>query len=85
MKRRILSSLMALVLVFGLLPATVFAAEGETTDPFASAKTIFVSKAGGGDGTAEATPMTLPEAIKFINSYTPKDGEAAPAFIISLT
>ena len=85
MKRRILSSLMALVLVFGLLPATVFAAEGETTDPFACAKTIFVSKAGGGDGTAEATPMTLPEAIKFINSYTPKDGEAAPAFIISLT
>lgn len=29
MKRRILSSLMALVLVFGLLPATAFA-EGET-------------------------------------------------------
>ena len=84
MKRRISSTLMALVLVFGLLPATVFAAEGETTDPFASAKTIFVSKAGGGDGT-EASPMTLPEAIKFINSYTPEDGEVAPAFIISLT
>ena len=31
MKRRILSSLMALVLVFGLLPATAFA-EGETPD-----------------------------------------------------
>ena len=30
MKRRILSSLMALVLVFGLLPATAFAAEGTT-------------------------------------------------------
>ena len=30
MKRRILSSLMALVLVFGLLPATAFAEEGET-------------------------------------------------------
>ena len=31
MKRRILSSLMALVLVFGLLPATVFAAGGAGT------------------------------------------------------
>ena len=31
MKRRILSSLMALVLVFGLLPATVFAAGGMGT------------------------------------------------------
>ena len=85
MKRRILSSLMALVLVFGLLPATAFAAEGEMTDPFASAMTIYVSEAGGGGGTAEATPMTLPEAVAYINAYTPEEGEAAPAFVISLT
>ena len=37
MKRRILSSLMALVLVFGLLPATAFATEG-TTVPDGKAK-----------------------------------------------
>ena len=40
MKRRILSSLMALVLVFGLLPATAFA-EGEAAS---TAKTIYVDK-----------------------------------------
>lgn len=33
MKRRILSSLMALVLVFGLLPATAFAEETPDTEP----------------------------------------------------
>ena len=41
MKRRILSSLMALVLVFGLLPATALAAEGESTTP-----AVYVSSAG---------------------------------------
>ena len=85
MKRRILSSLMALVLVFGLLPATAFAAEGETTDPFASAKTIYVSDKGTGDGTAEDKPTTLPEAVAYINAYTPEEGKTAPTFIISLT
>ena len=33
MKRRILSSLMALVLVFGLLPATAFAEETPDAEP----------------------------------------------------
>ena len=43
MKRRILSSLMALVLVFGLLPATPATAfaEGEAAS---TAKTIYVDK-----------------------------------------
>ena len=88
MKRRILSSLMALVLVFGLLPVTVFAAEGESTtpaDPFEGAKTIYVSDKGTGDGTAEDKPTTLPKAVAKINGYTPVPGDAAPAFIISLT
>ena len=88
MKRRILSSLMALVLVFGLLPATVFAAEGESTtpaDPFEGAKTIYVSDKGTGNGETTDAPMTLPEAVAKINGYTPVLGEAAPAFIISLT
>ena len=85
MKRRILSSLMALVLVFGLLPATAFAVEGETTDPFASAKTIYVSDKGTGNGETTDAPMPLPEAVAKINGYTPTPGEAAPAFIISLT
>ena len=85
MKRRILSSLMALVLVFGLLPATAFAAEGETTDPFASAKTIYVSDKGTGNGETTDAPTTLPEAVAKINGYTPAPSEAAPTFIISLT
>ena len=45
MKRRILSSLMALVLVFGLLPATAFA-EGEAAS---TAKTIYVDAINGDD------------------------------------
>ena len=88
MKRRILSSLMALVLVFGLLPATAFATEGESTtpaDPFEGATTIYVSNDGTGDGKTTDAPTTLPEAVAYINGYTPEDGEAAPAFIISLT
>ena len=59
MKRRILSSLMALVLVFGLLPVTVFAAEGESTtpaDPFEGATTIYVSNDGTGDGKTQMLP-----------------------------
>ena len=45
MKRRILSSLMALVLVFGLLPATAFAEEGTTS----AGKTIYVDAVNGND------------------------------------
>ena len=61
MKRRILSSLMALVLVFGLLPATAFATEGESTtpaDPFEGATTIYVSNDGTGDGKTTDAPTT---------------------------
>ena len=60
MKRRILSSLMALVLVFGLLPATVFAAEGEGT-------AVYVSSTGddtAGDGSAGNPFATLVKAVK---------------------
>ena len=60
MKRRILSSLMALVLVFGLLPATVFAAEGEGT-------AVYVSSTGddtAGDGSAGNPFATLAKAVK---------------------
>ena len=46
MKRRILSSLMALVLVFGLLPATAFAEEDAAP---AAAKTIYVDAVKGND------------------------------------
>ena len=60
MKRRILSSLMALVLVFGLLPATVFAAEGAGTE-------VYVSSTGddtAGDGSAGKPFATLAKAVK---------------------
>lgn len=59
MKRRILSSLMALVLVFGLLPATVFAAEGEGT-------AVYVSSTGddtAGNGSQSAPYATLAKAV----------------------
>ena len=59
MKRRILSSLMALVLVFGLLPVTVFAAEGAGT-------AVYVSSTGNdtaGDGSAGKPFATLVKAV----------------------
>lgn len=63
MKRRILSSLMALVLVFGLLPATAFA-EGEAAS---TAKTIYVDAINGddtsGDGTDNAPYKTVKKAV----------------------
>lgn len=61
MKRRILSSLMALVLVFGLLPATAFAAEGESTTP-----AVYVSSKGNdtaGNGSQSAPYATLAKAV----------------------
>lgn len=61
MKRRILSSLMALVLVFGLLPATAFAAEGESTTP-----AVYVSSRGNdgtGDGSVDKPYATLLKAV----------------------
>lgn len=60
MKRRILSSLMALVLVFGLLPATAFAAEGAVT-------AVYVSSTGNdtaGDGSQSAPFATLAKAVE---------------------
>ena len=59
MKRRILSSLMALVLVFGLLPATVFAAGGTGT-------AVYVRSDGNdtnGDGSADKPYATLVKAV----------------------
>ena len=58
MKRRILSSLMALVLVFGLLPATVFAAGGTGT-------AVYVHSDGNDDGDgSEGKPFaTLAKAV----------------------
>ena len=61
MKRRILSSLMALVLVFGLLPATAFA-EGEAAS---TAKTIYVD-AINGDDTQDGVGTTADKAYKSI-------------------
>ena len=61
MKRRILSSLMALVLVFGLLPATALAAEGESTTP-----AVYVSSAGddtNGNGSEDKPFATLAKAV----------------------
>ena len=61
MKRRILSSLMALVLVFGLLPATAFADEGESTTP-----AVYVNDTGddaSGDGSQSAPYATLAKAV----------------------
>ena len=82
MKRRILSSLMALVLVFGLLPATAFA-EGETPDaepevtavgaPPAeegetpAAKTIYVD-AMNGDDTQEGVGTAADKAYKTLET-----------------
>ena len=64
MKRRILSSLMALVLVFGLLPATAFA-EGDAAP--AAAKKIYVDAINGndtsGDGTNTAPFKTAKKAV----------------------
>ena len=54
MKRRILSSLMALVLVFGLLPATAFAEETPDAEPEVTA----VGAPPAEEGT---TPLTAPE------------------------
>ena len=59
MKRRILSSLMALVLVFGLLPATAFAEEGTTP----AGKTIYVD-AVKGDDTQEGVGTAADKAYK---------------------
>ena len=70
MKRRILSSLMALVLVFGLLPTTAFA-EGETAS---TAKTIYVDAMKGDDtqgevGTAaDKAYKSIGEAVKAAKS-----------------
>lgn len=61
MKRRILSSLMALVLAFGLLPATALAAEGESTTP-----AVYVSSAGddtNGNGSEDKPFATLAKAV----------------------
>ena len=66
MKRRILSSLMALVLVFGLLPATAFAEDEATAS---TAKTIYVDATNGDDAqvgvgtTAEKAYKTLKKAV----------------------
>ena len=63
MKRRILSSLMALVLVFGLLPATVFAAGGMGT-------AVYVRSDGNdttGDGSADKPYATLAKAVDAAN------------------
>ena len=60
MKRRILASLMALVLVFGLLPATAFAAEGAVT-------AVYVSSTGNdtaGNGSQNAPFATLANAVE---------------------
>ena len=69
MKRRILSSLMALVLVFGLLPATAFA-EGDAAP--AAAKTIYVDAINGddtaGDGTDTAPYKTVKKAVTVAES-----------------
>ena len=59
MKRRVLSCLMALVLVFGLLPATVFAARGTGT-------AVYVRSDGNdttGDGSADNPYATLAKAV----------------------
>ena len=69
MKRRILSSLMALVLVFGLLPATAFA-EGETAS---TAKKIYVDAINGNDTTGDGTTadkayQSIGVAVKAANS-----------------
>ena len=62
MKRRILSSLMALVLVFGLLPATAFAEEDAAP---AAAKTIYVDATTGND-TQEGVGTAADKAYKTV-------------------
>ena len=70
MKRRILSSLMALVLVFGLLPATAFAAGG--TSP--AGNTIYVDAVKGNDAqtdvgtTADKAYQSIGKAVKAAES-----------------
>ena len=68
MKRRILSSLMALVLVFGLLPATAFAAKDElTTDEIETVESMEPGgETGGTTGgeTSGETPSTPANAAK---------------------
>ena len=78
MKRRILSSLMALVLVFGLLPATAFAAEGTTP----AGNTIYVDAVNGDDTqpdvgtTAEKAYKTVEKAVtKAVSGDTIQLGE----------
>lgn len=61
MKKRVSAILLALVLVFGLLPATVFAAEGESTTP-----AVYVSSAGddtNGNGSEDKPFATLAKAV----------------------
>lgn len=60
MKRRILSTLMALVLVFGLLPATAFA-EGETPD--AELEVTAVEAPSAEEGTTPAGNTIYVDAI----------------------
>ena len=85
--KRLLTWVLVLVMMLSLLPIGILAADGEETlaDPFEGAKRIYVSNNGTGDGTTEDSPMTLPAAVTYINGYTPEEGAAAPAFIISLT
>ena len=64
MKRRILSSLMALVLVCGLLPATAFAEEDAAP---AAAKTIYVDATTGND-TQEGVGTTADKAYKTVET-----------------
>ena len=59
MKRRILSSLMALVLVFGLLPVTVFAAGGTGTAVYVRSD----GNDGTGNGSEDKPFATLAKAV----------------------
>lgn len=61
MKKRVSAILLALVLVFGLLPATALAAEGESTTP-----AVYVSSAGddtNGNGSEDKPFTTLAKAV----------------------
>lgn len=60
MKKRVSAILLALVLVFGLLPATVFAAGGMGT-------AVYVRSSGNdgtGDGSADKPFVTLAKAVE---------------------
>ena len=62
MKKRVSAILLALVLVFGLLPATALAAEGESTTP-----AVYVSSAGddtNGNGSEDKPYATLVKAVE---------------------